>query len=85
MEDISLQLCNKVRTSARKDKQDWLDNKCSCIEQYMGEYKTKEVYKLIQSTNHKWKPKQWAIKDKDGKLLIDKDKTKQRWTEYCSN
>jgi len=48
-------------------------------------YRTKEVYKLIQSTNRKWKPKQWAIKDKDGKLLMDKDKTKQRWTEYCRN
>jgi len=51
------QLCNKVRTSARKDKQDWLDNKYSYIEQSMGEYRTKEVYKLIQSTNRKWKPK----------------------------
>ncbi len=31
-----------------------------------------------------WKPKQSAIKDKNGKMLQDKAEVKKRWTEYCS-
>lgn len=78
-------LCNSVRTSSRKDKQKWLDKQCSDIEKYMGEYKTKEVFKLVKNINRKWQPKQAAIKDKEGKILMDREKTKQRWTEYCSD
>ena len=34
-------LCNEVRSSARKDKQKWLQKQCEDIEQYAGEYKTR--------------------------------------------
>lgn len=77
-------LCNEVRSSARKDKQNWLEKKCNDMEQYAGEFKTREVYKLIRSINRKWQPKQAAIKNKDGNILIDKQEITQRWTEYCS-
>lgn len=50
----------------------------------MGEHRTCEVYKLVKNINKKWQPKQTAIKNKDGKIVMDKEETKKRWTEYCS-
>ena len=76
--------CNEVRKSARKDKQEWLDKQCKDIEIYRGEFKSREVYKLIKNLNRKWQPINSAIKDKNGKILMDKEEIKTRWTEYCS-
>jgi len=42
------------------------------IEHYMGEYKTKEVYKLMRNTCRKWQPQYTTINDKSGKILMDK-------------
>src|ERR1043165_5836853 len=50
----------------------------------MGKYRTREAYKLVQSINKKWQPRQTAIKDGKGKVIMDKEKTKKRWTEYCN-
>jgi len=36
----------------------------------------------IIEKNKKWTPTQSIIKDKNGKILQDKEETKQRWTEY---
>ena len=77
-------LCNEVKSSARKDKQEWLERQCEKIEQCGEQHKAKEVYQLVRNVNKKWQPKQSAIKDKDGNILMDKEKIKQRWTEYCS-
>ena len=77
-------MCNTVKASARRDKQLWLEKQCEDIERYAGEYRTREVFKLIRSINRKWQPKQTAIRDKQGRILMDKEKIKNRWTEYCS-
>lgn len=76
-------ICNVVRTSARRDKQNWLEKQCEDIEQYAGEYKTREVFKMIKSISGKWHPRQTAIRDKHGNILMDREKIKDRWTEYC--
>ncbi len=76
-------LCNEVRKSARKDKQKWLEGKCQEIEDNTGEHRTREVYKLIKTITRRWQPRQAAIKDKSGKILMDKKQVKRRWTDYC--
>src|SRR6218665_183142 len=78
-------LCNEVRSSARKDKQKWLEKQCEDIEQYAGEYKTREVFKMIKSINRKWQPRLMAIRDRHGNILMDKEKMKEGWTEYCKD
>src|SRR6218665_2700378 len=78
-------LCNEVRFSARKDKQKWLEKQCEDIEQYAGEYKTRDVFKMIKSINRKWQPRLMAIRDRHGNILMDKEKMKERWTEYCKD
>lgn len=77
-------LCNEVRAHARKDKQEWIDGQCRDIEKHAGQGRTKEVYKLIKTVNNKWQPRQSAIKNKEGKIVLDKESTRKRWTEYCS-
>jgi len=49
-----------------------------------GDNRGREAYKLTKQINRSWKPKQSALKDKNGKMLQGKEKVKQRWTEYCS-
>jgi len=42
------------------------------------------VYKIIGDINKKWQPKQRAIRDSNGKLLVNTTDIIQRWTTYCS-
>ena len=78
------QLCNVVRKAARADKEEWLQGKCRDIEKFAGDNRGREAYKLIKQINRSWKPKQSAIKDKNGKMLQEEEEVKKRWTEYCS-
>jgi len=77
------ELCKRVKKSARKDKQDWIDKQCSEMEKYAGQHKTREVYKMVKNFTRRWQPRQSAIKDKEGNILMEKEKVRNRWTEYC--
>ena len=78
-------MCNRIKISARKDKQGWIEKKCNQIEKCTMEEKTMEAYKFVKEVNRKWQPKQTAIKDTDGNIKMDKDKCKQRWTQYYND
>jgi len=78
-------LCNIVRKAARADKEDWLQEQCQEIERCSGNNRSRQAYKLLKQINRPWKPKQTAIKDKNGKVLQGKEEVKARWTEYCSS
>lgn len=77
------ELCKQVKKSARKDKQDWIDKQCCEMEKYAGQHKTREAYKMVKNITRRWQPRQLAIKDKEGKILMEKEKVRNRWTEYC--
>ena len=77
------ELCKQVKKSARKDKQDWIDKQCSEMEKYAGQHKTREVYKMVKNITRRWQPRQSAIKDKEGNILMEKEKVRNMWTEYC--
>ena len=77
------ELCKQVKKSARKDKQDWMDKQCSEMEKYAGQYRIREVYKMVKNITRKWQPRQSAIKDREGKILMEREKVRERWTEYC--
>jgi len=78
------QKCNKVRKAARADNAKWLERQCENTEKYYQKYRTTEVYKMIGDINRKWQPKQKAIRDSNGKLLVNTTDIIQRWTTYCS-
>ena len=66
------QLCNKVRNSARGDKERWLREKCEDIEEE-------------KHLNRKWQPKHTTIKNDRGEVLQTQAEVLERWTQYCSN
>jgi hypothetical protein len=75
--------CNEVRKAARTDKENWLHEQCKNIEQHHGHHRTHEMYQLIKKISRSWQPKLASIRNKDGKMLQDKEEIKNRWTEYC--
>jgi len=84
MEKLYKMKCNEVRKAARTDKAKWLENQCKEIGRYHAEFKTREAYKMIKNINRTWQPKTTAIKDVNGKVLMNTEEIVQRWTEYCS-
>jgi len=66
------------------DKVRWLQKQCREIEGNAKENSSRQVYKLLKKINKTWTPTQSIIKDNNGKILQDREETKQRWTEYCS-
>ena len=50
-----------------------MEDQCRGIERYQGEGKTREMYKLIRNINRKWKPKLPAIKNEEGRTLVNKE------------
>ena len=76
-------LCNRVRQSARRDKEEWIEGKCREIETSAQEQKCRKTYMLIKDINRKWTPRQRKIKDRHGNPLQTMEEIKARWTEYC--
>ena len=83
-EPASTDICATVRKAARKDKENWLKEQHSSIENATLNNRCRQTYQLIKKINKTWKPRQTAIADKHGKILQDKGEVKKRWTEYCS-
>jgi hypothetical protein len=77
------ELCNRVRQAAREDKEKWLQERCGEIQNAHEQGKSRKTYQLIKEINGDWKPRQRAMKNKEGKLLQESEEIKERWTEYC--
>ncbi|CAM4973194.1 unnamed protein product [Rotaria socialis] len=77
-------LCNKVKKSARQDKERWIQDECDEIEKGLNVGNTRLTYSLIKTLKKKFVPRMSAIKNEDGIMAQSKDKEKERWTQYCS-
>ena len=65
-------LCNEVKASARKDKEEWLEKQCKDIEKSMEQNKSKEVYELVKNVSKSWKQRITAIKS-EAFEIVDSD------------
>ena len=63
----------------RKDKQEWLEEKCTEVEEMYRRHNTSGVYKTIKEITEKKGMRQMGIKDKDGKILTDGEQVLNRW------
>ncbi|CAF2081889.1 unnamed protein product [Rotaria magnacalcarata] len=65
-------LCNRVRKSARQDKEKWIQDKCDEIEKGLNVGNTRQAYSLIKTLKKKFVPRTTAIKNEDagGEQLI---------------
>lgn len=77
-------LCNEVKKSARKDKNQWIQEQCEEIQKGLQIGNNKQAYNLVKILKKKYTPKLTIIKDQDGTILHSKQDINHRWTQYCS-
>jgi len=75
-----------TRMSARADKQRWIEKQCKIIHNSFDARKVREAYKkILKQVKRKYQPRTSSIKDKNGKLLTEKEDVLARSGEYCSD
>ena len=76
-------LCKSVKTACRKAKRKWLAGLSAEADQSFRSGNTKRTYQLIRQISGKRSPQPGiGIKDKNGEMLYEADKIKERWTDY---
>ena len=77
------ELCNMVKKSAKRDKEEWIKGKCNDIEKGLQVGNHRQAYSLMKILTKKHKPKLTVVKDQGGTLLQSKEDICQSWTKYC--
>ena len=77
--------CRKVKKSARRDKESWIQNQCEEVDKGLQTGNTRQAYSLIKVLKNKYAPRLNVIRNAEGTMLQSKEEIKQRWTQYCSS
>ena len=67
-----------------KAKEKWINDQCAEVEQSLKMNNSKKAYDTVKSLTKPKQSKVNSIKDKNGEVIIEKNKVLERWTEYCS-
>ena len=67
---------------ARRDKEDFLRDKCKKIEEYNRMGKTRDLFKKIRDIKGTFHAKMCTITDRNGMDLTEAEDIKKRWQEY---
>jgi len=78
-------LKREVQNALRKDKQEWLEEKCTEVEEMNRKHNTSGVYKTIKEITGKRGMRQMDIKNKYGKILTDGEQVLKRWKTHTEN
>jgi len=78
-------LKREVQNALRKDKQEWLEEKCTEVEEMNRRHNTSGVYKTIKEITGKRGMRQMGIKDKYGQILTDDEQVLKRWKTHTEN
>ena len=78
------QLKKEVDSDCRKAKEEWWNKKCETVEQLESSHASRAMHEKIKEITGQGDRKRSnnTIKDKDGKMLFDKEEIKTRWEEY---
>ena len=80
--NIYRELNRQIKRKCREAKEKWLDEQCKEIED-LEKRDTRMMYnKIREITQKKGSINGRAIKDKDGKVLMETEAIKERWEEY---
>ena len=77
-------LCNKVKRSAKQDKNKWIQDQCEEIQKGLQVGNNKQAYNLVKILRRKYIPKLTVIRSQNGTMIQSKEDIMQRWTQYCS-
>ena len=67
---------------ARRDRKAFLSDQCKEIEENNRMGKTRDLFKKIGDTKGRFHARMGAIKDRNGKDLIEAERFKNGWQEY---
>ena len=74
----------EVKREIIKAKEKWITEQCDNIEKSLKTYNSKKAYETVKELTKPKQSKVTSIKDKNGEVIIEKNKILERWTEYCS-
>ena len=75
----------QIQAKCRERKEIWYNDKCREIEDLERNHRMREMHekvRLVTDRKSEIRSKNECIRDKDGKLLFEKDEISRRWTEY---
>ena len=75
----------KYKKRIRKDKENYLREKCRELEEHNKKGRTKELHQQIREICGKPKINTGTLKSRTGKDYIEKDKIIRRWKEYTED
>lgn len=74
-----------IQTATRRDINTYLMNICTEIQNHAVTNNSRDLFKKISSITRKFKPRHWAVKDRDDNLATELDKIAVVWKDYCEN
>jgi hypothetical protein len=77
-------LNNEIRRDIKSDKEKWWEERCSEIEELQRRGNTDKMYKEIKAVTGKGRKniKCGWVRDKNGKVITEKEAVKDRWQQY---
>ena len=75
---------NNIKRCMKKDKENWIGEQCSEIEEKLRKNNSKRAYQLVKDLTIVKQGKATTVQDHLGKYLTDERQIQNRWTEYCS-
>ena len=78
-------IAKEVKQMCRKDKKNFLIEKCETIEDLKSKNRSREMYNDIKSLTKTFQPRLGVIKDENGKTLTESEKIADRWKRYCED
>ena len=78
-------LDRQVKSSAREDKQKWLDSVGADIERAASSGEHRRMYQLVKQLSCRYAAGTPSVKGEDGTPLKDREEVKSRWAEYFND
>jgi hypothetical protein len=75
----------KYKKRVKKDKENYLREKCIALEEHSRKRKTNELHQQIREICGKPKINTGTLKSRTGNDYIEKDKIIRRWKEYTED
>ena len=80
--DFMKQFHREFKLQARKDKEEYLTEKCSEMESNYKRGRTRDCFTVIKEITGKFRPKYSGILDENKQLVSSGEEVKQRWQNY---
>lgn len=73
----------QIQRLCRRDKNNYIREICREIQSHFNCNTSRDLFQKIKLLTRKFKPKNWAVKDKEGNLVTDLDQVIMVWQQYC--